>query len=175
MAELSLVSLFAGAGGLDLGFSKAGFTTQWANECDQTITPSYRSVFPDVFIDTRSICAIPDIDFPSSVTGVIGGPPCQSWSIAGAHRGIADKRGTLFFEYIRAIQHIKPRFFVAENVFGLVQTRHRETFQMILRCFEEMGYRVTWQIVNAHDYGVPQERKRVFIVVYVTESCSCLA
>ena len=91
--QLSLVSLFAGAGGMDIGFEKAGFKTVWANEYDKTIFPSYQKYFPKTKFDGRSIRDIPDDDLPETVTGVIGGPPCQSWSEAGARRGIEDPRG----------------------------------------------------------------------------------
>ena len=161
----TLVSLFAGAGGMDIGFDKAGFKTIWANEYDKAIAPSYQNYFPDVVFDNRSILAIPDEDVPSA-TGVIGGPPCQSWSEAGAKRGIKDPRGQLFHEYIRVIRKVKPLFFVAENVHGLIHSRNKASFENILEMFEEEGYVVSWKLLRASDYGVPQDRERVFIVGY---------
>ncbi len=104
----SLVSLFSGAGGMDIGFEKAGFKTIWANEYDKTITPSYRNYFQNTPLDERSICDISDTDIPNSSIGVISGPPCQSWSEAGAKRGISDPRGALFFQYLRVIQKTQP-------------------------------------------------------------------
>ncbi len=162
----SLISLFAGAGGMDIGFKKAGFQTVWANEYDKTIAPSYQKYFPETAFDGRSIRDIPDGDFPEAVIGVIGGPPCQSWSEAGARRGIDDPRGELFFEYLRVIKRSKPMFFVAENVHGLIHSRNIESFKQIIKLFENEGYVVSWKLLKASDYCVPQDRKRVFIVGY---------
>lgn len=164
--QLSLVSLFAGAGGMDIGFEKAGFKTVWANEYDKTIAPSYQKYFPKTKFDGRSIRDIPDTDLPETVNGVIGGPPCQSWSEAGARRGIDDPRGELFFEYLRVIKRTKPTFFVAENVHGLIHARNMESFKQIVKLFENEGYVVSWKLLKASDYGVPQDRERVFIVGY---------
>lgn len=164
--DFSLVSLFSGAGGLDIGFEKAGFKTIWANEYDKTIAPSYQKYFPHVRFDGRSIRDVRDQELPIKITGVIGGPPCQSWSEAGARRGIADPRGTLFYEYLRVIKATKPLFFVAENVHGLIHARNMDSFTHIITQFEEAGYNVSWQLMKASDYGVPQDRERVFIVGY---------
>jgi len=159
----SLVSLFAGAGGLDIGFEQAGFKTVWANEYDKNIAPSYQKFHPHVDFDPRSILDIPDSDIPK-VSGIIGGPPCQSWSEAGAKRGVSDPRGKLFFDYIRVLKHIKPDFFVAENVSGILHKRNKESFQMIIDLFSDAGYDVSWQKLTASDYEVPQDRERVFVV-----------
>lgn len=164
--KFGLISLFSGAGGMDIGFERAGFKTVWANEYDKTIAPSYQNYFPDVIFDGRSICDIPDSDLPDGVTGVIGGPPCQSWSEAGAKRGIGDPRGELFYEYLRVIKKSKPTFFVAENVHGLIHARNKESFVNILNMFNAAGYEVSWKLLKASDYGVPQDRERVFIVGY---------
>lgn len=161
----TLVSLFAGAGGMDIGFEQAGFKTVWANEYDKSIAPSYQKYFPKTKFDGRSILSIPDDDIPSA-TGVIGGPPCQSWSEAGARRGIKDPRGQLFHEYIRVIRKVKPQFFVAENVHGLIHSRNLKSFENIIEMFKEEGYVVSWKLLKASDYGVPQDRERVFIVGY---------
>jgi DNA (cytosine-5)-methyltransferase 1 len=161
-----LISLFSGAGGMDIGFEKAGFKTIWANEYDKTIAPSYQNFFPDVIFDGRSIRNVPDDDLPSNITGVIGGPPCQSWSEAGAKRGIGDPRGELFYEYLRVIRKTQPRFFVAENVHGLIHSRNRDSFNSILEMFRAEGYIVNWKLLKASDFGVPQDRERVFIVGY---------
>ena len=163
---LSLVSLFAGAGGMDIGFEKAGFKTIWANEYDKTIAPSYQNYFPDTKFDGRSVRDIPDADLPDFVSGIIGGPPCQSWSEAGARRGIDDPRGELFFEYLRVIKRTQPTFFVAENVHGLIHSRNMDSFQKIIKMFEKEGYKISWKLLKASDYGVPQDRGRVFIVGY---------
>lgn len=108
--KLKLVSLFSGAGGLDLGFHKAGFETIWANEFDSSIWDTFQTNFPDTFLDKRSICKIDSNEIPNC-DGIIGGPPCQSWSEAGTGRGIDDQRGKLFFDYIRIIRDKQPLFF----------------------------------------------------------------
>ena len=161
-----ILSLFSGAGGLDIGFEKAGFKTVWANEYDKTIAPSYQRYFPDTLFDGRSIRDVPDEDLPGAITGVIGGPPCQSWSEAGARRGIDDTRGQLFFEYLRVIKSTRPKFFVAENVHGLIHSRNLNSFENIIKLFSDAGYEVSWKLLRASDYGVPQDRERVFIVGY---------
>ena len=98
------------------------------------------------------------------VDGIIGGPPCQSWSEAGALKGIKDERGQLFFDYIRLLKEFKPKFFLAENVSGMLANRHSEAVKNILEMFDEAGYDVSFSMVNAKDYGVAEERKRVFYI-----------
>lgn len=163
--NMKIVSLFSGAGGLDLGFHKAGFETIWANEFDSTIWETFEHNFPETFLDKRSIIDVPSSDVPDCI-GIIGGPPCQSWSEAGAGRGINDKRGQLFFEYIRILKEKEPLFFLAENVSGILLPRHKEAFQSILNEFKSLNYNVSYFLLNANDYGVPQDRKRVIIVGY---------
>jgi DNA (cytosine-5)-methyltransferase 1 len=162
-----IISLFSGAGGLDLGFKKAGFETVWANDSDKSVFKTFTNYFKNTKFDQRSILKVPISEIPSkNVIGVIGGPPCQSWSIAGAKRGIKDERGLLFNEYIKVIKALKPLFFVAENVAGLTNKRNEEAFTAIKKKFNSLGYYVSTQLLNASDYGIPQDRKRVFIVGY---------
>jgi len=161
--KTNLISLFAGAGGLDIGFHQAGFQTIWANENDKSIAPSYQNHFPSVSFNPHSISSVPSSEIPHA-TGIIGGPPCQSWSEAGAKRGVNDPRGKLFFEYIRVLKHVQPKFFVAENVSGILHKRNKEAFQYIINLFENAGYDVSWKKLNASDYEVPQDRERVFVV-----------
>ena len=116
----TLISLFSGAGGLDLGFHKAGFQTVVANEFDKKICPTFKANFPDTKLIEGDIRDISSEDFPKDVAGIIGGPPCQSWSEAGALKGIEDARGQLFYEYIRILRDTQPLFFVAENVSGTI-------------------------------------------------------
>jgi len=160
---MKLISLFSGAGGLDLGFERAGFEIAMANEFDKTIWATYEKnhTAPLIKGDIRSI---KETDFPDDIDGIIGGPPCQSWSEAGALRGIDDDRGKLFFDYIRILKEKQPKFFLAENVSGMLANRHSDAVQNIIKCFEECGYNVTITLVNAADYGVPQDRKRVFYI-----------
>jgi len=160
---MKVVSLFSGAGGLDLGFKKAGFDIVWANEFDKSIWDTFRYNFPETTLDTRSITDVKSADIPDA-DGIIGGPPCQSWSEAGAGRGIDDKRGKLFYEYIRILDDKKPKFFLAENVSGILLPRHRNAFNSIVEDFSSIGYDVQWSLLNASHYGVPQDRKRVIII-----------
>jgi DNA (cytosine-5)-methyltransferase 1 len=102
-SNIKIASFFSGAGGLDLGFKKAGFDIIWANEYDKTIWETFEYNFPSTTIDKRSITKVLASEVPN-VIGIIGGPPCQSWSEAGAGRGIEDKRGQLFFDYIRILK-----------------------------------------------------------------------
>lgn len=162
---MKIISLFTGAGGLDIGFHKSGFETIWANEFDPTIWETFEHNFPDTKLDKRSIVEVHSSEVPDCI-GIIGGPPCQSWSEAGAGRGINDKRGQLFFEYIRILKEKEPLFFLVENVSGILLPRHKEAFQTILNEFKSLNYNVAYFLLNANDYGVPQDRKRVIIVGY---------
>lgn len=160
---MKVVSLFAGAGGLDLGFKKAGFNVIWANEFDKSIWDTFRYNFPGTHLVADSIVDVKSDSIPDA-DGIIGGPPCQSWSEAGAGRGIDDTRGKLFYEYIRILEDKKPKFFLAENVSGILLPRHRMAFDSIIDDFRAIGYDVKWSLLNASNYGVPQDRKRVIII-----------
>lgn len=162
---MKLVSLFSGAGGLDLGFHQEGFRTIWANEYNRFIVPTFKHNFPDVTVVSSSISNIDSLSVPDC-DGIIGGPPCQSWSIAGASRGIDDSRGQLFFEYVRILKTKQPQFFVAENVPGILHRQHSESFAAIKQALAEAGYDIFVNKLNAADYGVPQTRERVIIVGY---------
>lgn len=162
---MKLASLFTGAGGLDLGFERAGFDIVWANEYDPSIWETFELNFPKTKLDKRSITdvsssSIPDID------GIIGGPPCQSWSEAGAGRGINDNRGQLFYDYIRILKEKKPKFFLAENVSGILHPKHEKAFLNIIKEFENAGYNVSYKLLNVNDFDVPQDRFRVIIIGY---------
>lgn len=165
---MNVISLFSGCGGLDLGFEKAGFNIPVANEYDPTIFETFKANHPQTHLiegDVRNVTK-KDISpyLTGEVDGIIGGPPCQSWSEAGSLRGIEDARGQLFFDYIRILQEFQPKFFLAENVSGMLANRHSEAVKNIIRLFEESGYDVTLTLVNAKDYGVAEERKRVFYI-----------
>lgn len=160
---MRVISLFSGAGGLDLGFEKAGFEIAMANEYDKSIWATYEKNHKAPLIK-GDIRKIKESDFPTDIDGIIGGPPCQSWSEAGSLRGIDDARGQLFFDYIRILKNKKPKFFLAENVSGMLANRHSEAVENILNMFKECGYTVSLTLVNASDYGVPQDRKRVFYI-----------
>lgn len=161
---MKVISLFSGCGGLDLGFKKAGFEIPAANEFDKTIWETFIINHPDTKLIKGDIRNLKERDFPDEIDGIIGGPPCQSWSEAGSLRGIDDERGQLFFDYIRILRSKQPKFFLAENVSGMLSNRHSEAVQNIISLFEECGYNVTVTLINAKNYGVPQERKRIFYI-----------
>ena len=165
---MKVISLFSGCGGLDLGFERAGFDIPVANEFDKKIWPTFKANHPKTHLiegDVRKINKDDMVEYINGdVDGIIGGPPCQSWSEAGALRGIEDERGQLFFDYIRILKEFKPKFFLAENVSGMLANRHDDAVQNILKLFDEAGYDVTLNLVNAKDYGVAEERKRVFYI-----------
>ncbi len=163
--KFDIVSFFSGAGGLDTGFHNAGFNIIWANEFDKRITPTLRHNFPNTIVDDRSLFDVPSSDIPSAI-GVVGGPPCQSWSVAGSGRGLSDQRGQVFLEYIRVIRDKKPLFFLAENVAGMLSSRHKASLDLIIEEFNKLGYHFTYKLLNVKDYGVPEDRKRVIFVGY---------
>ena len=162
---MRIVSFFAGAGGLDLGFQQAGFKVVWANEYDKEIWETYERNHPNTKLNRRSIVDINSNEVPEC-DGIIGGPPCQSWSEAGSLRGINDKRGQLFFDFIRILEAKQPKFFLAENVSGMLLDRHSEALKNIKELFKNagVGYELSFKMLNASDFDVPQDRKRVFFV-----------
>jgi DNA (cytosine-5)-methyltransferase 1 len=165
LINMNIISLFAGCGGLDLGFRLAGFNPVWANEYDKSIWDTYQFNHSDTILDRRDIRKIDSDEIPDCI-GIIGGPPCQSWSAAGAKRGIDDSRGQLFWEYIRIVRDKQPLFFLAENVSGILAPRNQDAFTYILSQFEAIGYRVSFKLLNAKNFGVPQDRQRVIVIGY---------
>jgi DNA (cytosine-5)-methyltransferase 1 len=160
---MKVAAFFAGAGGLDLGFKQADFDIVWANEFDRDIWATYEKNHPETTLDRRSILQISSEDIPE-VDGFIGGPPCQSWSEAGKSRGIEDQRGQLFFEYMELIAKKRPKFFLAENVSGILFSKHNSAVNDLLSNFSQIGYNVSYGLLNANNFGVPQDRERVIIV-----------
>ena len=165
---MNVISLFSGCGGLDLGFEKAGFSIPVANEYDSSIWETFEANHPETYLIKGDVRQVSKDDIlqhiNGEVDGIIGGPPCQSWSEAGALKGINDKRGQLFYDYIRIIKEFKPKFFLAENVSGMLASRHSAAVNYLLELFDDAGYDVSFSLVNAKDYGVAEERKRVFYI-----------
>jgi DNA (cytosine-5)-methyltransferase 1 len=159
---MRIVSLFSGCGGLDLGFKNAGFDIVWANDNAKSVWQTYEANHPETQFDKRSLLNIPSNQIPNCV-GIIGGPPCQSWSSAGSRKGISDSRGRLFHEYIRVLRDKQPLFFLAENVSGMLHRQHSDALAEIIRELS-VGYNVSYKLLNAGDYGVPQDRERVIFV-----------
>lgn len=160
----TVVSLFSGGGGLDLGFINAGYEILWAIDNNQNAVNTYKANIGNHIkcadITQENIDLIPKADV------VIGGPPCQSFSLAG-NRNVEDARGQLIWRYMDIIEHIKPKAFVFENVTGLLSAKNANKeyiFDLLKEAFQERGYTVTAKVLNAVDYGVPQRRKRVILV-----------
>lgn len=160
----TVVSLFSGGGGLDLGFINAGYDVLWAIDNNQNAVNTYKANIGDHIkcadITKENIDLIPKADV------VIGGPPCQSFSLAGM-RNVEDARGQLIWQYMRIIEKIKPKAFVFENVTGLLSAKNsnkEKIVDLLKKAFQDIGYSVEMNILNAADFGVPQKRKRVIIV-----------
>lgn len=160
---MNIISLFSGAGGMDLGFQKAGFNIVWSNEYDKAIWETHEKNFPNCELSRISISQIHEKYVPDC-DGMIGGPPCQSFSEAGAKRGTQDKRGQLFWDYIRILEKKQPKFFVAENVTGLMAPRHKEDLDKFIKAFQDVGYKLHYQVYNAYDYSTAQTRERLIFV-----------
>ena len=159
---MRVVSLFSGAGGLDLGFKMAGHEIIWANDLYEDAVETYKHNLGDHII-CEDIAKI-DIEKIPECDIIIGGFPCQGFSVANMKRHETDERNTLYKQLIRVIDAKKPKFFLAENVKGITNLAKGKVFQMILSDFSTRGYKVSYRILNAADYGVPQTRQRVIIV-----------
>lgn len=170
--KYTVASMFAGIGGICLGFQKAGADIVWANEIDKYACTTYRENFGGEYLvegDIRNIEVedIPNFDILTS------GFPCQAFSIAGYRRGFEDERGHLFFETLRIIKGKKPRAFLLENVKNLVSHDGGKTFRIISDALKDAGYYIRYQVLNSMDYGnVPQNRERIYIVGFINkEEC----
>lgn len=160
---MNVVSLFSGCGGLDLGFERAGFNIIWANDIDSSIRETYSLNHPNTRFVAADIRQIESTDIPDC-DGIIGGPPCQAWSEGGKRLGIEDPRGQLFLDYIRIVREKRPKFFLIENVKGILEDKHRWALDEFLRLLVDCGYNVSYKLLNAADYRVPQDRFRVFFI-----------
>lgn len=159
---MKVASLFSGVGGLDLGFIRAGHEVIWANDFFSDAVDTYRKNIGDHIvlgdITKISSASIPDHDI------LIGGFPCQGFSVANIKRGIRDSRNRLYHEFKRIITEKQPKYFVAENVKGILSLGEGKVFERILEDFGKAGYKVKYKLLNAADYGVPQRRERVIIL-----------
>lgn len=159
---MKVVSLFCGAGGLDIGLIKAGHNVIWASDIDQDAINCYNQNVGKhghvADIKELNTSEIPDCDI------VVGGFPCQGFSVANTGRTVDDSRNQLYLELLRVIRDKNPPFFLAENVKGLLSLEKGKVFQIILKDFESLGYKVKYKLLNAADFGVPQKRQRLIIV-----------
>lgn len=159
-----MMSLFAGVGGIDIGFEQTGrFKTVWANEFDKNASITYQENFADHLVveDIHKLnpSQTPDVDV------ILAGFPCQAFSVAGYRKGFEDERGDLFFEALRFIIEKQPQVVFLENVKNLVGHDNGNTFRVIREALEFHGYHVKYQVLNAKDYGnIPQNRERIYIV-----------
>ena len=165
MNTLKVGSLFAGIGGIDLGFEQAGFEIAWANENDAAACKTYRHNFPGTLLiedDIRNVdpSMLPDVDV------ITAGFPCQPFSVMGYKRGFKDPRGNLFFEIARFIDAKKPLVVFLENIANLVEHDNGKTFQVIYNTLVELGYYVCYRVINATDMNLPQNRARIYILAF---------
>lgn len=159
---MNVVSLFSGAGGLDLGFIKAGHKIIWANDIYSDAVATYRRNIGNHIVE-KDIKEVLSADIPDSDI-VIGGFPCQGFSVANVKRDSKDERNSLYKELLRVIRDKQPKFFLAENVKGILSLNKGKTFETILNDFSSLNYTVQYKVLNSADYGVPQVRERVIIV-----------
>lgn len=171
--QINIVALFSGAGGLDIGFCDTGFTLIESVELEEKFvqTMLHNQATGKYFEGAKIKCQ--DIrqyepNISTKIDFVIGGPPCQSFSAAGRRAagvaGTKDDRGSLFEEYVRVLEKLKPKGFLFENVYGLLGAEKGESIKKILNAFKEIGYNVSYRILDAADYGVPQHRERIILV-----------
>lgn len=164
---MKFIDLFAGIGGFRLGMESAGHECVAFCEIDKFARASYKAIHnTEGEIELHDITTVTDEEIRNigHVDVICGGFPCQAFSIAGHRRGFEDTRGTLFFEVARFASILKPKYLFLENVKGLLSHDKGNTFEVILSALDELGYDVEWQVLNSKDFGVPQNRERVFII-----------
>lgn len=161
MREFTAVSLFCGAGGLDMGFERAGYKTIWANDFDQDACKTHQS-WSKAKVVCEDISKIDYTTIPSSDV-ILGGFPCQGFSLSGP-RKIDDSRNVLYKHYVKLVRQNKPLAFVGENVKGLLTMGNGQIIEAIVADFKECGYDVFYKLVNAKNFGIPQDRERVIII-----------
>ncbi len=164
---MKFLDLFAGIGGFRLGMESAGHECVGFCEVDKYARASYKAIHnTEGEIELHDITRVTDESIRrfGSVDVICGGFPCQAFSIAGHRRGFEDTRGTLFFEICRFASVLRPKYLFLENVRGLLNHDKGDTFEIILSALDELGYDVEWQVLNSKNFGVPQNRERVFII-----------
>lgn len=162
-SKYKIVSLFSGVGGMDLGFINAGFDIIWANDFLKEAVDTYKLNIGNHII-LGDITKINSDEIPSNFDVLIGGFPCQGFSIANTRRTMKDSRNFLYKEMLRVIKDKQPKIFIAENVKGLASMENGKVLEMIIKDFTSLGYKVDYRIVNAAEYGVPQTRERIVII-----------
>ncbi|EOS7951168.1 DNA cytosine methyltransferase, partial [Enterococcus hirae] len=163
----TIAAFFSGVGGIELGFTNTGkFRVLYANEFDSNAIITYRENHPETHLDERDIHEVTkDMSVVPEANLVIGGFPCQAFSIAGYRKGFEDERGDLFFELLKIINEKKPEAIFVENVKNMVTHDHGNTFKVIREALVMSNYFIKWKVLNGKDYGnVPQNRERIYIV-----------
>ena len=165
------IDLFAGAGGLSEGFSQAGFRVLTANDFDKQSSQTFQlnhpaTPFINGPIEDISTCQIMEVGGvkKGKLDVLAGGPPCQAFSVYNHQRGMHDERSGLFREYLRIVKGLMPRFVVMENVTGITSVASGRAVEEIYDCLESLGYHVEHRVLKAEQYGVPQERRRIFFI-----------
>jgi len=161
--KFTFVDLFAGIGGFRLGLESIGGHCIASSEIDKRANEVYAKNWPEDEAN-HNLGDISKIGMLPSHDLLVGGVPCQSWSIAGKNRGIEDPRGKLWVDVIRVLDQTRPTAFMFENVKGLYDRRHRDSLNYLIDAFSELGYKVDYNLLNSFDFGVPQSRERIFIV-----------
>ena len=172
---MKFLDLFAGIGGFRLGMESAGHECVGFGEIDKYARASYKAIHnTEGEIELHDITRVTDESIRrfGSVDIICGGFPCQAFSIAGNRRGFEDARGTLFFEIARFASILRPQYLFLENVKGLLNHENGITFETIISTLDELGYDVEWQVLNSKDFGVPQNRERVFIIGHFRGECT---
>ena len=172
---MKFLDLFAGIGGFRLGMENAGHECIGFCEIDKFARASYKAIHnTEGEIELHDITTVSDESIRGfgSVDVICGGFPCQAFSIAGARRGFEDTRGTLFFEICRFASILRPKYLFLENVRGLLNHNGGATFETIIRTLDGLGYDVEWQVLNSKNFGVPQNRERVFIIGHLRGECT---
>lgn len=171
--NIRTISLFSGGGGLDIGFEQAGFSilfaTDFNHECCETLKMNRgNTISEECIVEEQDITTMDLSILPENVDMIIGGPPCQSFSASGRRAGGAagqlDQRGNLFKSYCKVVEKVKPKAFLFENVRGILGTNKGQDFRNIIESFAALGYKIEYRILDAEDYGAPQQRERMFIV-----------
>lgn len=168
---MNYIDLFSGSGGLSLGFEKAGFDNLFSVEFNQDAAATYRLNFPKHKLIQRDIKTITNNEIISLSDGktvdiIIGGPPCQGFSIAGniGRKFLDDPRNHLFREFVRFVKVLKPKYFLLENVARLYNHNKGKTLDEILNEFRNLGYNLNYKVIQSYDYGIPQKRRRIVIL-----------
>ena len=168
---MNYLDLFAGIGGFRLGMERAGHKCVGYCEIDKYARLSYNAIHnTEGEIDYKDITEVTNEEFRKlrgKVDVICGGFPCQAFSIAGNQLGFEDARGTLFYEIARAAEQVKPRYLFLENVRNLLSHDKGKTFERMLKILDELGYDAEWQVLNSKNFGVPQNRERVFIIGHI--------